>query len=168
MAIYDGLALIVSVDATDGIYSDTCKLCNNEGSSRQCRRDLKDVHEEADLIATLYRRFDYELIVLKNPSKVELEDTWRICEEKLEMSNACVSAGSGELKKAFFFAFIGHGQQTGQSLSCVLSDRTTFPMEAKCKALSAQTPVIAFFNCTRKSIAPYESALTSNDVVLVG
>ena len=110
--IYDGLALIVSVDAESG-SSDLCELCN-EGSVKRCRRDLKNPHEEADLIATVYRRFDYELVQLKNPSLAELEEAWRTCEETLTYNNDGSSEGSENSsskakRKTFFFAFVGHG-----------------------------------------------------------
>ena len=55
-----------------------CELC--DGPSSQCRKDLKSPHDEAELIATVYKRFDYDLVHLKNPTIDELEAVWRTIE----------------------------------------------------------------------------------------
>lgn len=64
--IYDGLALVVSAEAieneTDAAAVAFCELCDGSTTVKRCKRDLKNVHEEADLIAKVYRRFDYNLI----------------------------------------------------------------------------------------------------------
>ena len=150
---YNAIALIVSVESqlNPDLKADEqfCELCEDEISISQCRRDLKNVHEEADMIAQIYKRLDFNFLQLKDPCLSELEQAWKQCMEALDD------------KKVFFFAFVGHGYSSGETLSCVTSDNKKFAMEVNCMKLSAQTPVIAFFNCTRSVAKTAEAAETA-------
>ena len=145
-AVYEGLAFIVSVDnyaANEeevNQYSD--KLWQSDISMRTssndvlCTHKLNQFHEEADQIAEVFKRFDEELVLLRNPDQREFEAAWKD-----------VAGRIGD--KVLFFAFVGHGTQTENGLEAQIKDDESFAMEAKCLELSATTPVVAFFNCTR-------------------
>jgi len=97
MAVFDGLALVISVESNtaENASPDRCDICGI--LLDRCRRDLKNCHEEADSIAALYKKFNNVVIQLKNPSPAEVQLVWRQCKDKLG-------------NRAFFFTFVGHGE----------------------------------------------------------
>ena len=111
-----------------------CDICDEKLS--WCRRDLKSCHEEADNIAQLFKRFDNNLVQLKNPSQQELCRTIDEIVEKLG-------------NRVLFLAFVGHGMQTSKGLGYVLADKCVVGVEQYCRDISKNSPVVAYFNCTR-------------------
>ena len=111
MPIFDGLALVVSIEEKS--REGPCRFCALGSNGNDCRKDFKNVHEEADTIANqIYKRFDYDLVQLKDPTPEEFADAFESIKTRL---GAEESSG-----KAFFFAYVGHGIEKDQSLYCMI------------------------------------------------
>lgn len=50
--------------------------------------------------------------------------------------------------------------QTELGLECVLADKSSIAAEAECLAISKDSPVVAYFNCTRSKIDPNHTIVT--------
>ena len=66
------MALVISVQEEYGVDASGAEICGScwEHSDQKkpcCKKDLGDVHDEADKIAQFYRRFDQNVAHLKNP-----------------------------------------------------------------------------------------------------
>lgn len=95
----DAYALVISIDKFILETNQLCVFCaHGNNPMAKCEKDFKNIHEEADMIEQVYRRFDYDVVQVKDPTHHELIDIFKATKEKLTGTD-----------KAFFFAYVGHG-----------------------------------------------------------
>ena len=81
--IFDVLALVISIDKPVSEQNDSCIFCTHGGNSMEnCRKDFKNVHEEAEMLSQqVFNRFDSNFVHLKDPSYDELAQTFKIMQK---------------------------------------------------------------------------------------
>ena len=92
LELFESIAMVVSidnqVDQSPG-STEMCPFClvakNANSKDAGCKRNFPNVHEEADTIAKqAFKRFDNEVIQLKNPNLSELQETFTDIKQRFE------------------------------------------------------------------------------------